>query len=300
MKLSDSKRMLTGAILGAMLLGSAVMNCSLLGGDDDSDNLAILGLALASGNQAALRENEQALAAEAGINAAINAASQNGDIAFLKDLVHPEHAMAFADNRPQIIPTSITVTSGSCTGTFPNQSCSAVLSGSAACVGGGTATFSNYSYQYTYTGTSATSFSSDGNSSGQVTFSSCKITYANILNGQNDTATLDGPITVALTGTGGIQISGSTSTYSRNGSTTISNGGGFSIDGAAVSWSEGVSTSDYSMTLEILSASSTAAQIRTTLTGTFNWNGTTVATFNNEVRTSLCTISGTEISCTLQ
>ena len=299
MKLNNRRWMIFASALAFASL--SLSNCSYLEEEDnDSETLGLLALALAGGNSVAIQQNTQAIAAESAVNSAIQSAQQSGDIALLDSMdMLPENFDASTINhKSSIIPTAITVDSGSCTGTYPNQTCNTVISGSGSCINGGTVSFSGFTYSSTTTGAGSTSFNFDGTSSGTVTFNSCGITYASILDGKNDSVVLSGSITLNATGTGGFSFNSPTTTYTRNGTTTITNSGDFTIDGAAVAWTEGVSEQNYSNTLTVISASPLRGS--TSLTGTFKWNGATIATFVNEVRTFSCSGTGADMVCTLE
>lgn len=294
MKLFNFKRKYMRTALIAAVISAFTLTVYCSQSNDDNDD-ELIALAFLASQGSGKEQSKQALAVNSVVSTEINEATQGGDLAILVQDINPEKMLASV-NSPKLILTALSNSSGSCTGTFPSVTCDVVITGSASCTNGGTVTFNSVTYKATYTGTSSSSFQFDGTINGPITFSNCSSTYTDVFTGKSESATLNGGVTVSTNGTSNFSVSGSVSTVgSKSTNSFVSDG--LTVNGNAVSWSEGTSEQDYTMTIETLS--SNPLTIKSTRDGTLKWNGSTVASFNNEVTTIRCTGSTIEdLQCT--
>lgn len=271
------------ALSAALLTGNACTQKD----DDNTQTLAIL--ALASNGQG----QTQALQANAvnnAVSSVVNTAAVNGDIA-LKHFQKAESLLAFADSNPTIWPTALGKTSGACTYAAGNYNCDVVVSGTAACVGGGTITLN--SVQITMNGNYATNMSITQN--GDVSFANCVITFMDYATGSYKSATLAGDVNIDYSGTQ--KLTGNNPFAVVVATNNVVTNKGLTVDGANAAFSQTTVVTDISGQYSIVNFTSTSSTVSSNLTGTVTVNGAVVKSYNGSTETVTCTFDGTNLTC---
>ncbi|MCB1164507.1 MAG: hypothetical protein KDK37_08275 [Leptospiraceae bacterium] len=275
-------------ILIALAISAAVFGFACTQKDDDNSQLALLALALSGQGQT---QASQANAVSNAVSSAVTTAAVNGDIALLKQH-KAEEMLAYEHITPVVWPTALGKSSGSCTVTAGTYTCDVVVTGTAACLGGGTITLNGV--QIKMNGNFATSMSIS--QSGDISFANCVSTFMDYASGAYISPSLNGDVSIDYSGTQ--TLTGSSTFTVALATTNVVTNKGLTIDGANAGFSQSTVVTDISGQYSIVEFTNAKSVVSSTLTGTVQVNGATVKTYTGATETTTCTLDGSNFSCT--